>query len=597
MNLADRLDALEAENRALRDGLRVLGESHRAVATEVARSRRFRDAGQWDDLKARLDPGPLVGTIRHRRGAPERLPDLGAPLTARLRDDAAMGAYAVGRTDAFGGYANLLVDPTFETFSTTAVTIGTSYTSVGDEWEAKYVLNSGTVATVRQMYEATAREEPGSVGSSSVPYLYLEFGTNASDMTIYLRSKDVTEVLSTENAIASWIVAACRVWGLDTGTLSTTIDTFTATLELVDGSDTVLDSSDSFDLLQSRTDNVQALLEAAHEGPAFGDDHRWRLRIDITRGSGVDTGYAIMAISEPLIAMSDDGSPPSFTPAIARWEPSHVRNLTAEGLVRLIGTTATTQVLGARDDGDSDDRLTMDASGKIGWGSGSGAADVNLYRLGANRLGLEDAELEVIRDAAGNDAINAYVTGDSASRYLVNADGSTEWGPGSGSRDVRLQRTGAGEMTLDNNQGGGAADEADLVLRDLTATGDLDVAGVTTLSGLLALGGIVRTAPGSNQNDWAPTGISTATIIIADPSASIDVTGIAAGDETDGRVLILINENATNTITLKSNSASSTSVNRIHTRASSDQAVGPREGIMLIYDSDENKWRPLSIAA
>lgn len=447
--LSRRLDALEAG----RLGDRMLLD--RLLNDAVRRRRSTREPEP--DLVGRLSPGTLTGGHGVRGGRPDTLPDLGSPLLARLRDDASMGAYTAGGTDAFGGFSNLLADPTFESVTTTPTTIGTAYTSLGDEWEAKYVLNSGTVATTRQLYEADPRQDLQAQGSSSTVVLYLEFGLAASDMTIYLRPKDVTEVLSTANAIASWLVGSCRAWAGDTFTIAT----FTCYLEIVDGSDTVLAQGDAADLIQLRAIHEQSRIAAAFETPVFSDDYRWRLRVDVTKTDTGATGYAIGLFGEPMIAQSEDGSPPMFTPAIGRWEPSHASYLDVDGtltaaLLRLTGTTVGAQVLGVRDDGDSVDRWAVTAGGNQEWGPGSGARDAILSRDSAGVMLLDDAGLRVQRDTAGSLAFGARVTGDSVPRHFVGADGEHQWGSGSATRDVRMRRSAANILEVDNGAAGAA---------------------------------------------------------------------------------------------------------------------------------------------
>ena len=54
-------------------------------------------------------------------------------------------------------------------------------------------------------------------------------------------------------------------------------------------------------------------------------------------------------------------------------------------------SAASSQAVGVKVDGDSEPRVKIDAGGKITWGSGSTAGDVNLYRSGANTLTTDDA--------------------------------------------------------------------------------------------------------------------------------------------------------------------------------------------------------------
>lgn len=80
------------------------------------------------------------------------------------------------------------------------------------------------------------------------------------------------------------------------------------------------------------------------------------------------------------------------------------------------------------------------------------------------------ASLAVVSAATSTDFISSRVTGDTQSRYLVDADGSTNWGPGGGSAtDTTLARTGTSAMTLTG---------ALTVSSNLAVSGNLSVTGI-----------------------------------------------------------------------------------------------------------------------
>lgn len=59
------------------------------------------------------------------------------------------------------------------------------------------------------------------------------------------------------------------------------------------------------------------------------------------------------------------------------------------------------------------------------------------------------ASLAVVNTTAGSDLLSGRVTGDSQSRYILDTDGATAWGPGGASAvDTTLARTGVGALTL-----------------------------------------------------------------------------------------------------------------------------------------------------
>lgn len=53
-------------------------------------------------------------------------------------------------------------------------------------------------------------------------------------------------------------------------------------------------------------------------------------------------------------------------------------------------SAASSQAVATRVDGDTNDRLLVDAGGKLTWGSGSAAGDTTLYRSAANILTTDD---------------------------------------------------------------------------------------------------------------------------------------------------------------------------------------------------------------
>jgi hypothetical protein len=122
---------------------------------------------------------------------------------------------------------------------------------------------------------------------------------------------------------------------------------------------------------------------------------------------------------------------------------------------------ATDSIVRSRPSGDSQDRLSVDASGKMQWGSGAAAADTNLYRSNPNVLKTDDA-FEVVgkltgfdviqsqRAAAGDSALSGHVIGDTVTRFIIQADGLHLWGPGSSARDVNLYRGGADTLASDD---------------------------------------------------------------------------------------------------------------------------------------------------
>jgi len=99
----------------------------------------------------------------------------------------------------------------------------------------------------------------------------------------------------------------------------------------------------------------------------------------------------------------------------------------------------------------------------------------------------------------------------------------------------------------------------------------------------------IAPTPGSSQNDWEPTGISTANVIRCTPSTGINITGIVMPT---ARILVLVNTHATNQITLTHEDASSSAANRLIVP---DGANYPLQGggyaTMLWYDTTASRGR------
>jgi hypothetical protein len=93
----------------------------------------------------------------------------------------------------------------------------------------------------------------------------------------------------------------------------------------------------------------------------------------------------------------------------------------------------------------------------------------------------------------------------------------------------------------------------------------------------------------ADQNDYNPTGLSTASTLRLSSDASRNITGLAGG--ADGRVLLLHNVGA-NAIVLKDESASSTAANRF--ALSADITLAADQVAVVQYDSTSSRWRAIA---
>jgi hypothetical protein len=113
------------------------------------------------------------------------------------------------------------------------------------------------------------------------------------------------------------------------------------------------------------------------------------------------------------------------------------------------GGSTSTVVAGAEVTSDTTPRLQVQADGTLLWGPGNAAADVNLYRVEANVLATDD-QLRLFGAASSGDVFTLRVTGDAASRFLLEADGRMFWGDGTNAQDVVLYRSAADTLTTES---------------------------------------------------------------------------------------------------------------------------------------------------
>ncbi len=99
-------------------------------------------------------------------------------------------------------------------------------------------------------------------------------------------------------------------------------------------------------------------------------------------------------------------------------------------------------------------------------------------------------------------------------------------------------------------------------------------------------GDISPTSLGADQNNYSPTGLSTASVLRLTSSTAVNITGLAGG--ADGRILAVLNVGS-NDIVLKNASTSSTAANRFDIGA--DATLGASQGATLIYDAASSRWR------
>lgn len=96
-------------------------------------------------------------------------------------------------------------------------------------------------------------------------------------------------------------------------------------------------------------------------------------------------------------------------------------------------------------------RLEIQTGGTVGWGDGSAAVDVTLFRNGAGDMRLSGAGLLNVRTSSTATAFGTLLNTDTVGRFVVRTDGQMTWGPGgASSRDTNLYRSAADTLKTDD---------------------------------------------------------------------------------------------------------------------------------------------------
>lgn len=107
-------------------------------------------------------------------------------------------------------------------------------------------------------------------------------------------------------------------------------------------------------------------------------------------------------------------------------------------------------------------------------------------------------------------------------------------------------------------------------------------------------GDITPTALSADQNNYNPTGLSTATVLRLEASgANRSITGLAGGS--DGRIIVIHNVGSTYTLFLIDESTSSDADKRFALNGTID--ITPDSVVMLQYDSTSIRWRSMNTSA
>lgn len=206
----------------------------------------------------------------------------------------------------------------------------------------------------------------------------------------------------------------------------------------------------------------------------------------------------------------------------------------------------------------------------------AGDPNTGIWSIAANNVSIAAGGVEQVRIATSQSFFLQPVRTNNGSAgapsYSNNGDTNTGmYFPGGD--QLGFSTGGTGRLTIDSTV--------------VTVIDNLDAQQQFILSG-----DITPATLTGNVNDWAPTGLSTASVIRASSDANNRaITGLSGG--ADGRVIYIQNVGA-NTIVLMDQDVGSTAANRFD--ISGDTELAADDSMGLIYDSTASRWRNLNNA-
>jgi len=118
------------------------------------------------------------------------------------------------------------------------------------------------------------------------------------------------------------------------------------------------------------------------------------------------------------------------------------------------GAAAATDAIVLDVTGDTQNRFVVNHDGSIEWGSGAAVADVLLARSAANVLNLTGAAHEVVRTAGTDLIFQSKRAADASARFNITADGSIKWFDGAGDQQWSIINTSGAVLTIHNHFSG-----------------------------------------------------------------------------------------------------------------------------------------------
>lgn len=123
-------------------------------------------------------------------------------------------------------------------------------------------------------------------------------------------------------------------------------------------------------------------------------------------------------------------------------------------------------------------------------------------------------------------------------------------------------------------------------------TGDVTFDGNVTFNGAIAFGPAITIAINSNTDNLSIPGVSSGLLIRLNSSGNYNLTGIIPPSTDSGWWLIVSNV-GTGNISLRNNNARSDPENRFLFGA--NKKVQPNEGLAIVYDTVDLRWRSFGI--
>lgn len=273
-----------------------------------------------------------------------------------------------------------------------------------------------------------------------------------------------------------------------------------------------------------------------------------------------------------IVASGATGAWVGHADAVAVWEDGAWRFL-----VPKLGWCAWSDADGAL--------LVYDGAAWIDVASGGGSMSDSIAQFGINDTASDPNLLTVRSNAALFNAIDVADGGTGDMRLQISKEATAKTASVvfsdafSGRAEFGLIGSDAFKLKVSND---GTTFVEALVVDQ--SSGNVSLPRGVALTGVISPSQIT-----SNQNDYNPTGMASASVLNLSSDAARSVSGLAGGAE--GRVVALINTGSQN-ILLPNESASSTAANRF--ALGSDLAIGAKQSLMLRYDGTASRWYALA---